>query len=241
MIPEIETRSKVEIKVFQEERLKQLLSYLNEHSAYYQQVFKENHIVLSDINTLEDLTKIPVTTKENLQKYNDDFICVSKREIIDYVTTSGILGEPVTFALSEKDLERLAYNEAISLACAGVQQTDVLQLMTTMDRRFMAGMAYFLGARKLGAGIIRVGTGIPELQWDSIMKFKPTYLIVVPSFLLKLIDYAELHGLDLRNSGVKRAICIGESLRNQDFSLNTLSQKIRDKWDIELYSTYAST
>lgn len=241
MIPEIETRSKAEIKVFQEERLKQLLNYLNEHSAYYQRVFKENQIALGDIKTLEDLTSIPVTTKEDLQKYNDDFICVSKRKIIDYVTTSGILGEPVTFALSEKDLERLAYNEAISLACAGVQQTDVLQLMTTMDRRFMAGLAYFSGARKLGAGIIRVGTGIPELQWDSIMKFKPTYLIVVPSFLLKLIDYAELHGLDLRNSGVKRAICIGESLRNQDFSLNTLSQKIRDKWDIELYSTYAST
>lgn len=241
MIPEIETRPKAEIKVFQEERLKQLLNYLDKHSAYYQRIFKENHITLSDINTLEDLTKIPVTTKEDLQKYNDDFICVSKRKIIDYVTTSGILGDPVTFALSEKDLERLAYNEAISLACAGVQQTDVLQLMTTMDRRFMAGLAYFLGARKLGAGIIRVGTGIPELQWDSILKFKPTYLIVVPSFLLKLIDYTELHGIDLQNSGVKGAICIGESLREQDFSLNTLSSKIKEKWDIELYSTYAST
>ena len=241
MIPEIETRSKAEIKVFQEERLKQLFHYLKEHSAYYQRVFKEKHITLSDINTLEDLTKIPVTTKEDLQKYNDDFICVSKIKIIDYVTTSGILGEPLTFALTEKDLERLAYNEAISLACAGIQQTDVLQLMTTMDRRFMAGMAYFLGVRKLGAGIIRVGTGIPELQWDSIIKFRPTYLIVVPSFLLKLIDYAELHGLDFHNSGVKGAICIGESLRNQDFSFNTLSQKIKDKWDIELYSTYAST
>ncbi len=241
MIPEIEKRSKAEIKVFQEERLKQLLSYLNERSAYYQRVFKENHIVLNDINTLEDLAKIPVTKKEDLQKYNDDFICVSKRKIIDYVTTSGILGEPVTFAMSEKDLERLAYNEAISLACAGVQQSDVLQLMTTMDRRFMAGLAYFLGARKLGTGIIRVGTGIPELQWDSILKFKPTYLIVVPSFLLKLIDYAEVHGIDLHNSGVKGAICIGESLREQDFSFNTLSRKIKEKWDIELYSTYAST
>ena len=241
MIPEIEKRSKAEIKVFQEERLKQLLSYLNERSAYYQRVFKENHIVLNDINTLEDLAKIPVTKKEDLQKYNDDFICVSKRKIIDYVTTSGILGEPVTFAMSEKDLERLAYNEAISLACAGVQQSDVLQLMTTMDRRFMAGLAYFLGARKLGTGIIRVGTGIPELQWDSIMKFNPTFLIVVPSFLLKLIDYAEVHGINLHNSGVKGAICIGESLREQDFSFNTLSRKIKEKWDIELYSTYAST
>src|SRR5690606_39252509 len=73
------------------------------------------------------------------------------------------------------------------------------------------------------------------------LKFKPTYLIVVPSFLLKLIDYAEVHAIDLHNSGVKGAICIGESLRDQDFSLNTLSRKIKEKWDIALYSTYAST
>ena len=105
----------------------------------------------------------------------------------------------------------------------------------------MAGLAYFLGARELGAGIIRVGAGIPELQWDSILKFKPTYLIVVPSFLLKLIYYAKEHNIDINSSGIKGAICIGEPLRNQDFTLNTLAKKIKESWDITLYSTYAST
>jgi phenylacetate-CoA ligase len=113
--------------------------------------------------------------------------------------------------------------------------------MTTMDRRFMAGLAYFLGARKLGSGIIRVGSGIPELQWDSILKFKPTYLITVPSFLLKLIEYAQQHEIDLQNTGIKAAICIGEPIREQDFSLNILAKKIKKDWDIELFSTYAST
>lgn len=78
------------------------------------------------------------------------------------MTTSGTLGDPVTIALTDKDLERLAYNEAISFECAGITKDDILQLMTTVDRRFMAGLAYFLGARQLGAGIIRVGAGIPE-------------------------------------------------------------------------------
>ena len=113
--------------------------------------------------------------------------------------------------------------------------------MTTIDRRFLAGLAYFLGARKLGAGIIRVGAGIPELQWDSILKFKPSYLIAVPSFLLKLIEYAENNGITVNSSSVKGVICIGEPLKNQDFSDNVLSLKIKEKWDIELYSTYAST
>ncbi|WP_103069782.1 phenylacetate--CoA ligase family protein [Aquimarina sediminis] len=241
MIPEIEKASLAEIKTLQEQKLVELMHYLYNNSTYYQGVFRSHNILPSSICSLEDLVKAPVTTKEQLQQFNDDFICVPKNEIIDYVTTSGTLGEPVTFALTDNDLKRLAYNEAISFACAGVKQDDVLQLMTTIDRRFMAGLAYFLGARELGAGIIRVGAGIPELQWDSILKFKPTYLIVVPSFLLKLIKYAEEHDIDLNSSGIKGAVCIGESLRNQDFSLNTLAQKIKSAWDIELYSTYAST
>lgn len=241
MIPKIEQASAQAIKTFQEEKLSELLVYLNGNSPYYKRLFKTHDIDIKTITSLEDLNKIPTTTKDDLQKYNDDFLCVPKNKIIDYVTTSGTLGDPVTFALTDKDLERLAYNEAISFACAGVNKNDVLQLMTTIDRRFMAGLAYFLGVRKLGAGIIRVGAGIPELQWDSILKFKPTYFITVPSFLLKLIEYAEQHGIDVNASGVKGAICIGEPLRHQDFSLNSLSQRIKSKWNIELFSTYAST
>lgn len=241
MIPEIETKSAAEIKAFQEDKLKVALAYLAKHSPFYQRHFENHAIAVSEIQTLEDLVKIPVTTKDDIQQFNDDFICVPKSKIIDYVTTSGTLGDPVTFALTDADLERLAYNEAISFHCAGITSEDTLQLMTTIDRRFMAGLAYFLGVRKLGASIIRVGAGIPELQWDSIIKFKPTYLIVVPSFLLKLIEYAEQHDIDLNNSGIKGAICIGEAFRNDDFSLNTLGKKITEHWNINLFSTYAST
>lgn len=240
-IPEIETKSLAEIKAFQEVKLVEVLQYVSENSKYYQRVFKAQDIDVHSILTLEDLLKIPVTTKDDLQQYNDDFICVERHQIIDYVTTSGTLGEPVTIALTDKDLERLAYNEGISFACSDVRKNDVLQLMTTMDRRFMAGLAYFLGARKLGTGIIRVGSGIPELQWDSIQKFKPTYLICVPSFLLKLIEFAKQHNISLEDSSVKAAICIGETIRNQDFSYNTLAEKIIESWDIKLFSTYAST
>jgi len=241
MIPNIETKSTTEIQHFQEKKLTELLAYLQENSTYYQSVFKKHQIDIASIKKLGDLASIPVTTKDDLQLYNDDFICVPKNEIVDYVTTSGTLGSPVTFALTDADLDRLAYNEAISFGCAGIDATDTVQLMTTMDRRFMAGLAYFLGIRKLGASIIRVGAGIPELQWDSILKFKPTYLIAVPSFLLKLIAYAEANSIDYNASSVKGVICIGESLRDKDFSLNLLANKITSKWKIELFSTYAST
>lgn len=241
MIPEIEIKTRAEIKIFQEVKLRLLLNYLKENSPFYKSLFAENNIDIDNINKLEDLVKIPVTTKEVLQKFNNDFICVDRSKIVDYVTTSGTTGKPVFFGLTDKDLDRLAYNEAISFACSKVSNKDTIQLMTTIDRRFMAGLAYFLGARKLGTGIIRVGAGIPELQWDSIQKFNPTYLIAVPSFLLKLIEYAENNNIDVNKSSVKGVICIGEPLKNQDFSLNVLSDKIKNKWKIDLYSTYAST
>lgn len=241
MISDIEFQSKDKIAAFQNKKLQELLVYLSEKSPFYKQLFINNNIDINQIKTVADLVKLPVTTKEDLQKNNTQFLCVNSSEIIDYVTTSGTTGKPVYFGLTDKDLDRLAYNEALSFACSTVTKADTIQLMTTIDRRFMAGLAYFLGARKLGASIIRVGAGIPELQWDSILKFKPNFLITVPSFLLKLISYAEENGIDINKSSVKGAICIGEPLKNQDFTPNILSQKILDKWHIKLYSTYAST
>lgn len=240
-IPAIESSTGAQIQAFQVQQLQQLLQYLAKHSPFYQRLFQQHNIQPQQIRSMADLLDIPLTTKEDLQQYNDDFICVDRRQIIDYVTTSGTMGKPVTFALTDQDLDRLAYNEATSFASAGINADDILLLTTTIDRRFMAGLAYFLGARKLGAGIVRVGSGLPALQWDTIERVAPTTLIAVPSFIFKLIAYAQKHGIDYKNSSIKKAICIGEALRNPDFTLNTLGQKITDLWDIELYSTYAST
>ena len=218
-VPEIEKQSQADIVALQEKKLQEVLAYVNEHSAFYKQLFKEHNINVSAIKTLSDLTKLPTTCKDDLQRDNDAFRCVPKSAIVDYASTSGTLGTPVTFGLTDNDLNRLAYNEAISLACAGIKKGDVVQLMTTIDRRFMAGLAYFLGVRQLGASIVRVGAGIPELQWDSIRLYEPTYLIAVPSFLLKMIAYAEKNRIDYE-----------------------ASEKIAEKWKgIKLYSTYAST
>ncbi len=240
-IPDIEKQPVEKIKRYQEKELQKLLRYLKSNSVFYNQLFKKHNINIDDITQLEALTKIPPTTKHDLQTRTKDFLCVGKNQIIDYVTTSGTLGEPVTFAMTDHDLERLAYNEYISFACAGVTREDTFQLMVTMDKRFMAGLAYYLGLRKLGAGIIRTGPGLQELQFESIQRHQPTGLVSVPSFIPKLINYAEKHGIDYKNSSVEKAVCIGEPIRNNDFSLNTLGKKITDKWNIKLYSTYAST
>jgi phenylacetate-CoA ligase len=238
---DIEFKSIPEIKAFQEEKLHDALKYLKQHSRYYQRMFRENGIDITNIRTLEDLRQIPFTEKKDLQLCNDDFLCCPREKIVDYITTSGTLGDPVTFGCTEKDLQRLAYNEQKSFECAGLRPGSILQLMTTLDKRFMAGLAYFLGIRRMGASIIRVGNGNPELQWDTIQRIRPDAIMCVPSFILRLIQYAEANHIDYRASSIRRIIGIGEGLRDQHFDLNLLGRRIHEKWPVQLFATYSST
>jgi phenylacetate-CoA ligase len=229
------------LKKMQEKKMQELLSYLSKNSPFYQKLFLQHQIDIHAIKTLEDIALIPTTNKEDLQRYGDDFLCVPAGKIVEYTSTSGTVGSPVTIALTENDLKRLAINEYNSFLTADGSENDIYQLMLTLDRQFMAGIAYYSGIRKLGAGIIRLGPGVPSLQWETIQRLRPTAIVAVPSFILKLIQYAQEHGIDMNNSSVKKAICIGENIRNSDFSLNVLGKKINEAWNIHLYSTYAST
>ncbi|NSL90466.1 AMP-binding protein [Chitinophaga sp. Mgbs1] len=240
-IPDIELQSNDAIRAFQEKEVMRLLGYLREFSPFYKAWFKRHDIQADKVRSLEAFSQIPPVTKEDLQEHNWEFLCVDKSKIAEYTTTSGTLGRPVIIALTEKDLQRLSYNEYISFCCADGTGSDIYQLMLTLDRQFMAGMAYYNGIRRLGAGVLRVGPGVPSMQWENIQRIKPTTIVGVPSFIVKLIAYAKEHHIDINATSVKKAVCIGENIRNTDFSLNVLGKKITEQWNIQLYSTYAST
>ncbi len=240
MLP-IDKLTSIEIFELQSNKLKDLLEYANRQSPFYKSLFGKTGIDISRIKTVEDLRFLPTTTKQDLQLQNMDFLCVPKCEITEYTSTSGTLGSPVTIALTANDLNRLAYNEYLSFTATGATSSDIFQLALTLDKQFMAGMAYYQGAARLKAGVVRTGPGAPSMQWETIFRVNTTALVVVPSFILKLIEYAQDNGIDYRNSPLKRAICIGENVRTDNLELNTIGKRIKDFWDIDLYSTYAST
>jgi len=225
LLQERHPQQESEITAMQEKKLQELLLYLSKHSPFYQELFANHGIDITAIKTLTDLKKLPTTEKDDLQKSNNDFLCVPAAKIVEYTSTSGTLGSPVTIALTENDLNRLAYNEYNSFLCADGSKDDIYQLMLTLDRQFMAGIAYYSGIRKIGAGIIRLGPGVPSLQWETIERLKPTAIVAVPSFILKLIAFAKQNGININSTSVKKAICIGENIRNTDFSLNTLGKR----------------
>lgn len=218
-----------------EKALKAAVSYAYSNSPFYKDHFSTIDLVNYNWQDL------PFTSKEDISTRNEDFRCVPLSEVAEYVTTSGTSGKPVTVYLTRSDLERLAANEKSSFELTGAKAGDIFQLMTTIDKQFMAGLAYYLGVQALKAGMIRIGPGVPALQWESILKNKPTILIAVPSFIINLIDYAKQNGIDFQQSSVKSVICIGEPIREDDLSYNILGKRITDEWNIELFSTYAST
>lgn len=220
-------------------RLRQTVEYVKEKSNFYGRLYRD--FQPGEIHSLEDFRRLPFVSKPDLATETKDFWCIESTDIIDLCSTSGTSGKPLTLPLSEKDLDRLAENEAGSFATAGITKYDIIQLCTTVDRQFMAGLAYLLGARRLGTTIIRTGPGLAEYQWNTILQAKTTVLIVVPSFLLKLLQYADENGIEPSKTTVRKAICIGEPIRNPDFSLNALGAKIKERWNIDLHSTYASS
>lgn len=239
--PDIEYSSADQIKALQQEKLNALLKYLSEYSPFYKERFVEAGIDFSKGISIEDLVDIPPTTKDDMQTRNWDFLCVPRESIAEYMSTSGTLGKPVVVALTHADLRRLAYNEAISFACTDPRPGELYQLMLTLDRQFMAGMAYYSGIHQMGGSVVRVGPGVPAMQLDTIQRLKPDAIVAVPSFLVRLIEYAQQQGVDLNTTSVRKAICIGESLRGRDLKKSVVAQKITDAWNIELYGTYAST
>lgn len=220
--------------------LLQTLTYVLENSNFYKKSLSGIKYINEELS-FHEWRNIPFTCKDDIAKNNLDFLSVPMNEIADFVTTSGTMGDPVTIYLSRSDLKRLAINERDSLSLAGVKEGDLVQLMTTIDRQFMAGIAYYLGIQELKAGIIRIGPGLPELQWASIIKYQPRVLIAVPSFILILIDFAKKNGINLLENSVESIVCIGESIRDDSFKLNILGKRITKDWDVNLYSTYACT
>ncbi len=236
-IPEIEVAPAEKQETFQLVKLKELLEYVKANSPFYQKLKLDADALIS----LKDLENIETTSKEDIQRYNNDFLCVQNASIVEYTSTSGTLGSPVSIALTQNDIDRLAYNEYLSFELMELTKDDIVQFMLTLDRQFMAGIAYYLGLQKTGAAGIRTGPGLPSMQFDTIRRLGTTALVAVPSFLIKLIEYAQKEKMDLSTLPVKKVLCIGESIRTENFELNALGNFIQQHWDIKLYSTYAST
>jgi phenylacetate-CoA ligase len=227
-------------RAIQAEKFRKQLDWCARRSPFYKRLFRDLGIDPGEIG-IDALEALPVTTKDDFARHNADFLAVPPESIVDIVLSSGTTGKPVQVMYSERDLRRLAYNEELSFAACGVTSRDVALLTCTMDRCFVAGMAYFLGLRQLGAAVIRNGHGTLTSHELVIKTIRPTVLVGVPSFLRKLGMYLRERGEDPAAGSVRKLVCIGEPVRGEDMAPLRLGCDLREVWNADVYSTYASS
>ncbi len=221
--------------------LQRHILYLQEASPYYQKLFRAEGFSAEGFQSWDDLSSLPLTSKADLSTYNRDFLAVAEEKIVDVCQTSGTTGQAVTIWQTEADLLRLASNEENEFLTAGIVATDRVLVGAALDRVFMAGLAYFMGLRKIGATAIRAGSGQPGLVAELICQQRPNVLVGVPSLLLLVAQQLRKRGEDPRQAGVEKLICIGEPIRNDDLSLSSLGEALQQSWDAHILGTYAST
>lgn len=227
-----------EIKNIQNSLLKNHLDYISHNSPYYRRILND-----FDINsiTLENLISLPFTDKSAFEKHNDEILAVPTTKIVDIVLSSGTTGKPTRIMYTENDLQRLAYNEEKSFTGCGITSDDIVLLTCTIDRCFVAGLAYFLGVRALGATAIRNGLNSFESHAGIIQRMKPTAIVGVPSFLYKLGRFLQSNGIDPQKANITKLVCIGEPLRDKKLSLLKIGEYLEETWGAKVFSTYASS
>ncbi|MGH7976034.1 MAG: phenylacetate--CoA ligase family protein [Limisphaerales bacterium] len=208
--------------------------YAKKNSPFYRRLFR-------NVKGVPPLNGLPTVDKIVLSKRNLDFLCVPRDRVVEIVTTSGTTGKPLLWMLTEADARRLALNEKISFECAGLTKHDTVLVAVALDRCFIAGLAYATGLRELGCAVVRTGASSATLVLETIERVRPTAIVAVPSFLRHVADKARSAKFDLKKSSVKKAVCIGEPIRDGAFELNVSGRAIENAWCAKVFSTYGVT
>ncbi|MBD3420720.1 MAG: AMP-binding protein [Chitinivibrionales bacterium] len=213
--------------------------HIKDDSPYYQDALKDIHP--DDITDRSALERLPFTDKNTLSTQTERFIGVTQQKLVETVVTSGSTGKPITYCLTASDLDRLAYNEALCFYSAGVTEKDRAQIFVSLDRLFIAGIAYYRGLTTLGANTSRIGVLPLEMQKHYLQLLQPTVIVGVPSFLKKLAIELNKCGFDTRNSTITRLFCIGESIRDEKMELNATGRILEEMYRAQVFSTYGAT
>ncbi|MDF1576870.1 MAG: AMP-binding protein [Desulfobulbales bacterium] len=209
-------------------------------TSFYQELFARIGCLPEEIN-LGNLTSLPLTSRHDVEANPEAFFAVPPEMQADLALTSGSTGAPVLVPYTALDLERLAFNERMNFHGAGVNKNDRFLLCVTLDRCFVAGLAYYTGLVGLGASCIRSGPGQPARQWELIDRLRPSGLVGVPSFLLKMAQWGKRHGYNPGKNGISSLVTIGEPVRRADNSLTPLGRELEEAWHGRVFSSYGAT
>jgi len=239
--PDIYRLPASEIAGVQAELLRETVHRAALTSPLYRDRFAAAGVDAPSLRTPADLVRLPLTSREDIQRRSQDAWAVPRERVAEIVATTGTTGEPLHVAMTRSDLDRLGENERRGFLWLGARPGDRFHIAITLDNLFVAGLAYHLGLAMVGATAIRVGAQPVRRHLDLMKQLRPDGLVAVPSLLLALARRAHADGEELAAFAPRRAMLIGDAIRGADLGSNTLGRLLEEAWGGELFSTYGLT
>jgi phenylacetate-CoA ligase len=231
----LETLPRKKIKELQLKRLSEVVHLVYDNVPFYQKKFKELKITPDDIKTLDDITKLPLTTKNDLRD-NAPFgmMATSLDKCIELHSSSGTTGIPVTVCYTLKDIEVWSEVMARCLSMSGLTNKDIFQNPIPYGT-FTGAFGFHYGAQKVGALVVPSGMGQSERQLKLMEYYGTTFISGVASYVLRLAQVAQEAGIDLKKLKVKNGLFGAEMFTSG------LKNRIIDTWDIDVHDIYGLT
>lgn len=214
----IEIASIDEIRALQLERLKWSLRHAYNNIPMYKKRFDEQCVAPDDLKSLSDLEKFPFTYKDDLRSnYPFGMFAVPREQIIRIHASSGTTGKPTVVGYTKNDIQVWADVVARSLRASGTRPGDIVHIAYGYGL-FTGGLGAHYGAEALGCSVVPVSGGMTERQVTLIEDFKPTTIMVTPSYVLNILEQYKQRGLDPRDCSLEVGIFGAEpwteSMRN---------------------------
>ena len=202
----VEKCSTRELQALQLERLRWSLAHAYENVARYRQKFDAARVKPADVRSLQDLARLPFTTKADLREtYPFGMFAVPMDKVVRIHASSGTTGKPTVVGYTAKDIDTWAHLMARSMRAAGARPGDKVHVAYGYGL-FTGGLGAHYGAERLGLAVIPLGGGMTERQVQLIQDFKPDIIMVTPSYMLAIADEMERQGLDPKKSSLRIGI-----------------------------------
>ena len=206
---DIECMSRDELTSLQSQRLVKLVDYVYNNVEFYRNKMNAIGLLPSDIKSIEDITKLPFTTKDDLRdNYPFGLFAVPQSEIVRVHASSGTTGKATVVGYTKNDIEIWSECVARCMSMSGVTKNDVLQIAYGYGL-FTGGLGAHYGAEKVGATVVPMSTGNSKKLTTMMLDFGATAIACTPSYLLHITELLEQEGL-IDKVKLKYAICGAE-------------------------------
>ena len=229
---EMETMTRPEIEKLQLERLqKTVLHCMN--SPFYKKRFEENNLKPEDIKSLDDLRKIPFTTKQDLRDtYPFGIASVPLEKATRLHSSSGTTGNPTVILHTQKDLDEWANAVARCLHMVGLRPSDVFQNSSGYGM-FTGGLGFQYGAERLGMLTVPAAAGNTKRQIKFMTDFGTTAVHAIPSYAARIYEVMEEMGIDPRRDTKLKTLIIGAEPHSEE-----QRRRIEEMLGVKAYNSF---